>query len=655
MDLSASVAVSNTNNSWVEDNMVSACHNCNSRFGYFNRKHHCRNCGNIFCYVCSNYQIAIPSFVSDRPEAEDYWNLSYYVSVFRSKEERVCKSCYESIKAKTHAFEQIQSIFLNPISVDHIQKLHSSQEIKKHYFDHLRNIQYYLPNHQYSDVDKKILKVNAPYFATHSKYLVGLIKSISWKDSDQTSVICSILNSNRSKDCLELFCTRTCQEQLSFDDSLNILFITHQDLPEPILSYLFQIIENTPNKIIRCHITSIADICSQNEREIVHRSFFNIISRSTKLLYHMYWFLMHERDRSPDNVDRFLMRYDPKMLSKLNREYQFFTGLIRNLDHPVEYLATRFVAPISLPYDPAWSLTEVDLNSIDIKDSYTKPVVISFTIKKGEETEGIKLLFKKESVMNDVIVLNLMTLMDILLKENIDNKFGVVVYPTIPLTRTSGMIEIVDNAETVHSITMNDRTILQHILQKNENKVIGDVLDRYMYGLVSYTLHSYFLGLGDRHLQNIMITDDGVIFHIDFGYILGSDAYPLTFTDIKLCSGMLDVIGGSDGIRRQQYLDLCAKGIVVLRKYFNIFYILLAKTNQTKKLDKFIMNRFQPRQSDKTVTNELLAIISHSNNAYAGYIRDFLHHHSQQRTVQNGLTYTLEAAYHLVTSLTRSG
>ncbi|TYZ60128.1 hypothetical protein PybrP1_005875 [[Pythium] brassicae (nom. inval.)] len=39
---------------WVPDVSVSACMMCRSEFSFWNRKHHCRRCGAVVCYACSN-------------------------------------------------------------------------------------------------------------------------------------------------------------------------------------------------------------------------------------------------------------------------------------------------------------------------------------------------------------------------------------------------------------------------------------------------------------------------------------------------------------------------------------------------------------------------------------------------------------------------
>ncbi|XP_064949665.1 protein FREE1-like [Musa acuminata AAA Group] len=44
---------------WVPDEAVSKCTSCGSDFGAFNRRHHCRNCGDIFCDKCTKGRIAL--------------------------------------------------------------------------------------------------------------------------------------------------------------------------------------------------------------------------------------------------------------------------------------------------------------------------------------------------------------------------------------------------------------------------------------------------------------------------------------------------------------------------------------------------------------------------------------------------------------------
>jgi len=684
--LAASIMIKNKNNVWINDNMVTHCHICRTEFGFFTRKHHCRNCGNVFCYDCTNKYIVIPDFIADRPDPADYWNISYYITSLKGNVEKVCDHCYKLIQEKTNAYAKIVKIFENTVSIDHIKKLPTSDnDVKNHYFDHLRNIQYYLPNHKYSIIDKNLLKINAPFFSKHSKYLVHFIKSIDWEPKlpqitngsmymslfdnhmngyvdEQLQYIIGVINGEKNKKCNELYCTRTCQEQLSCDDCVNILYSCANFLPNELLEYLFSIIMKTPEQIILCHLSFFITLTKQNNtNKLLQTSLYKLLTQSKKMRYHTYWFLNNAKEQANSqekkNISTFIELMDPEDIKIMNKEYLFFVGLINNLNDPVTYLSNVFdrYKPISLPYEPDIQLVDVDLENIVIKTSHSKPVIITF---KTSETdiEKISLLFKKESIMNDVTVLNLMTLCDIILRENLNTNFSFIVYPVMPLTANSGIIEIIDNAETVHAITNNKKTILQHIVGRNENRIIADVLNRYMYSLVSYTLHSYFLGLGDRHLQNIMITDDGAIFHIDFGFILGEDAYPLTASDIKLNSGMLDVIGGSDGTRYKLYLDLCAQGVIILRKYFNMFFILLSQDPKFKQkyIEKFVMSRFQPRQIDGVVVSELMAIIKQSHNAYSDYIRDFLHYHTQEKTVQNGVTRAIKTAFGAVKSFTNS-
>ncbi|KAF8112413.1 hypothetical protein N665_0064s0045 [Sinapis alba] len=44
---------------WVPDEAVSKCTSCGSDFGAFMRRHHCRNCGDVFCDKCSQGRIAL--------------------------------------------------------------------------------------------------------------------------------------------------------------------------------------------------------------------------------------------------------------------------------------------------------------------------------------------------------------------------------------------------------------------------------------------------------------------------------------------------------------------------------------------------------------------------------------------------------------------
>jgi hypothetical protein len=53
---------------WEPDEQCTACHNCRVDFTVLNRRHHCRNCKEIFCGKCSDGRAVIsPGYVCVAP------------------------------------------------------------------------------------------------------------------------------------------------------------------------------------------------------------------------------------------------------------------------------------------------------------------------------------------------------------------------------------------------------------------------------------------------------------------------------------------------------------------------------------------------------------------------------------------------------------
>ena len=64
---------------WTEDSDVISCSLCQREFSLIVRKHHCRNCGQIFCNECSSKMAPIAS---------------------NKKPVRVCDACYNELGSK---------------------------------------------------------------------------------------------------------------------------------------------------------------------------------------------------------------------------------------------------------------------------------------------------------------------------------------------------------------------------------------------------------------------------------------------------------------------------------------------------------------------------------------------------------------------------
>lgn len=81
--------------------------------------------------------------------------------------------------------------------------------------------------------------------------------------------------------------------------------------------------------------------------------------------------------------------------------------------------------------------------------------------------------------------------------------------------------------------------------------------------------------MGDRHLDNLLLTSSGQLFHIDFGFILGED--PKSFAPpMKITREMVLAMGGDDSQQYYQFRNLCCECFTLLRRRSNLVITLFS-------------------------------------------------------------------------------
>ncbi|CBQ67863.1 related to phosphatidylinositol 3-kinase [Sporisorium reilianum SRZ2] len=202
--------------------------------------------------------------------------------------------------------------------------------------------------------------------------------------------------------------------------------------------------------------------------------------------------------------------------------------------------------------------------------------------KKAGEAGQYTLIFKNgDDLRQDQLVIQLFSLMDRLLRnENLDLKM--TPYRVLATGSIDGMVQFVDSLSIAGILSAHQGSLLNflraHHPQPTSLSTYGvdaTVFDTFIRSCAGYCVVTYLLGVGDRHLDNLLLSSDGHFFHVDFGYILGRDPKPFP-PPVKVCKEMVDAMGGTQSPHYARFKAFCYTAFTNLRKNANLILNLVA-------------------------------------------------------------------------------
>uniref|UniRef100_A0A8C4YTB1 phosphatidylinositol 3-kinase n=1 Tax=Gadus morhua TaxID=8049 RepID=A0A8C4YTB1_GADMO len=259
-------------------------------------------------------------------------------------------------------------------------------------------------------------------------------------------------------------------------------------------------------------------------------------------------------------------------------------GLLERSDLPKEFL---------VPFDPRVKAGAI-LVICKVMASKKKPLWLEFQpMPSPSPTPPLGILFKEgDDLRQDMLVLQTLVVMDSIWQEK-SLDLNLVPYGCIATGHNIGMIEIVRKAVTIAAVQRSEGGT--HGAFKNDaifnwlrgkcplQEIHFRAMDMFVTSCAGYCVATYVLGIGDRHNDNIMITNQGNLFHIDFGHILGNRK---SFLGVRrervpfvLTPDFLYVIGGvkgRDSLCIQRFKDICTEAYLSLHSQSRLLVTLFS-------------------------------------------------------------------------------
>ncbi|XP_031277036.1 phosphatidylinositol 3-kinase, root isoform isoform X2 [Pistacia vera] len=468
----------------------------------------------------------------------------------------------------------------------------------------IQRILKYPPTRTLSGDEKQLLWKFRFSLMSEKRALTKFLRSVEWSDVQE------------AKQALELMGK---WQMIDVCDALELLSPVFES--EEVRAYAVSILERADDEELQCYLLQLVQALrfersdkSRLSQFLVHRSSSNI-----ELASFLRWYVFVEF-HDPVHAKRFYSTHEmlaesmTKLAPGLNGEdgSKLWHSLVRqteltaqlgsitrdvgnvrgNTQKKIEKLRqllsgllselTYFEEPIRSPLAPRVLITGIVPSESSIFKSALHPLRLTFRTENGGTC---KIIFKKgDDIRQDQLVVQMVSLMDRLLKlENLD--LHLTPYKVLATGQDEGMLEFIPS-HSLALILSEHRSIISYLQKFHPDEhgpfgITATCLETFIKSCAGYSVITYILGIGDRHLDNLLLRDDGRLFHVDFGYILGRDPKPFP-PPMKLCKEMVEAMGGAESQYYTRFKSYCCEAYNILRKSSNLIlnlFHLMAGSN----------------------------------------------------------------------------
>lgn len=529
--------------------------------------------------------------------------------------------------------------------------------------DDLNIIVSYEPTQDLTAEEKDLVWRFRYYLTREKRALTKFVKSVNWRDVGEAHQAVEILPK---------------WTEIDVDDALELLGPTFDNAAvrsyaverlrkaddDELLLYLLQLVQalkyedNTHGDAdIAAHDSSLANfLITRAANNFKLGSYLHwylmvecddagpgTLSSHRRLFARVEYYFMTELERIHPNHRKTLLRQGEliAVLSKISKDIRFarenrplkIEKLKKFLKDPKNDLI-QFEPPLPLPLDPDVLVTGCFPEESNVFKSSLSPLLLTF-----KTTEGRKypILFKVgDDLRQDQLVIQIIILMDRLLqKENLDLKL--TPYRILATNATAGAMQFIPST-SLSAVSARYKTVLAYLRANNpdDNEPLGvrkETMDTYIKSCAGYCVITYLLGVGDRHLENLLLAPDGHFFHADFGFILGRDPKPFA-PMMKLCKEMVEGMGGTSSPLYLQFKQYCFTAYTTLRKSANLIlnlFSLMVDANipdirvEPDKAVLKVKERFHLEMTEEEAIRHFEQLIGDSANAIFGVVIDRLH------------------------------